>query len=123
MKDSGKVTQLLALAATAVALAPIALVQADNALFSMQEADRQNQPVAQEGLSVLEGKCGEGKCGTLRIRLMMDLDGNSVISRDEYVTWAAAQADSEFDRIAGLHGSNASAESVFEGFRKNNAGR
>ena len=76
---------------------------ADNDLFSLSESDRHNAATAEKGLRVLEGKCGEGKCGTLRIRLMMDLDHNGYISRQEYVTWAAAQADSEFDRIAGLH--------------------
>jgi hypothetical protein len=65
----------------------------------------------------------EEKCGSLRTRLMMDLDGNSVVSRQESVTRASVQADSAFDRIAGINGSQVKPASVVEDFRKNDAGR
>lgn len=73
---------------------PFGLSQADGATIVVAEADRQ-------GISVLEGKCGAGKCGAERIRQMMDRNADGKIDRDEYVSWANAQAVNEFDKFAG----------------------
>jgi len=43
-----------------------------------------------KGLSVLQGKCGAGKCGSKRIRQMMDRNADGRINRDEYVARGAA---------------------------------
>jgi uncharacterized low-complexity protein len=37
----------------------------------------------QKGISVLEGKCGAGNCGSQRIRQMMDRNADGKINRDE----------------------------------------
>lgn len=50
-------------------------------------------------ISVLEGKCGEGKCGSLRVRIMMDTDRDGMISKSEYMGWAAVQAGEDFDKM------------------------
>jgi len=54
----------------------------------------------QKGISVLEGKCGSGKCGAQRVRAMMDKKADGSIDRDEYLAWSAAAAEREFDSIA-----------------------
>lgn len=51
------------------------------------------------GVSVLEGKCGEGRCGSARVRQMMDGDGDGRISRHEYNQWINRAAGSQFDRF------------------------
>ena len=53
----------------------------------------------EKGISVLEGKCGSGKCGTQRIRTMMDVNSDGMIDRDEYVSWSADVAQREYDRL------------------------
>ena len=53
-----------------------------------------------KSISVLEGKCGSGKCGASRVRQMMDENGDGSIQRAEYAGWAARQAGAEFDRMA-----------------------
>ena len=65
-----------------------------------------------KSISVLEGKCGEGKCGSLRVRKMMDKNDDGVINRKEYVGWATTTASTEFDKIASGSAS-VSAEKVF----------
>lgn len=81
----------------------------------------QNRPmtglVAASGLSVLEGKCGEGKCGSLRVRKMIDTDSDGTITRQEYVAWGVRTSNREFDRIAGS-GDSASPEKVFNSFEE-----
>ncbi|MDJ0739639.1 MAG: hypothetical protein QNJ91_07975 [Gammaproteobacteria bacterium] len=108
---------LIAAAGAVLALAPQAgaadnpftLDQTSGAAIVVADAD-------DKGISVLEGKCGSGKCGTQRIREMMDRNADGQIDREEYVSWVAAQASSEFDRFAG--GSAAvGADAVFEHFR------
>lgn len=54
-----------------------------------------------KSISVLEGKCGEGKCGSKRVRQMMDDNGDGRIERSEYTAWATRQAEAEFDEMAG----------------------
>ncbi|MEN8167439.1 MAG: hypothetical protein ABFR65_08190 [Pseudomonadota bacterium] len=51
------------------------------------------------GVSVLEGKCGEGRCGSVRVRQMMDGDSDGRISRHEYNQWINRAAGSQFDRF------------------------
>ena len=69
----------------------------------------------QKSISVLEGKCGQGKCGSARIRQMMDNDGNGRIDREEYVGWSTRQAGAEFDSMA--HGAHdVSPEDAFQNF-------
>lgn len=88
---------------------PFGLAGVDASVLVVAEADKKS-------ISVLEGKCGAGKCGTQRIRQMMDRNADGKINRDEYVSWAAAQAVNEFDEFAG--GSAAiGADKVFEHFR------
>jgi len=53
-----------------------------------------------QGISVLEGKCGSGKCGAERVREMMDANADGSIDREEYVAWSTAAANREFDSIA-----------------------
>lgn len=55
---------------------------------------------ADKSISVLEGKCGSGKCGSARIRQMMDRNADGKINRDEYVSWAGAQAAKEFEEMS-----------------------
>ena len=69
-----------------------------------------------KGIGVLKGKCGEGKCGSQRVRKMMDKDGDGQIDRKEYIAWSTAQAESEFDKIAGEGGESATADDVFQNF-------
>lgn len=68
-----------------------------------------------KSISVLEGKCGEGKCGAERVRKMMDRNSDGNIDRGEYVAWSASAASSEFDKITS-GSSTASAEKVFSHF-------
>jgi uncharacterized low-complexity protein len=70
----------------------------------------------EKSVSVLEGKCGSGKCGTQRVRQVMDKNGDSKIDRDEYVSWSSAAANREFDSIS--KGSAAvGADTVFEHYQ------
>ena len=70
----------------------------------------------QKGISVLEGKCGSGKCGAQRVREMMDKNADGSIDRDEYLAWSTAAAEREFDSIA--KGSAAvGPEDVFDHYR------
>ena len=73
---------------------PFGLSQADGATIVVAEAGK-------KGISVLQGKCGAGKCGAQRIRQMMDRNADGKIDRDEYVSWANAQAVNEFEKFAG----------------------
>ena len=50
-------------------------------------------------ISVSEGKCGEGKCGSLMVRVAMDANGNEIISRKEYIDWVTKREGSVFDKI------------------------
>jgi uncharacterized low-complexity protein len=73
---------------------PFGIAHADGAMLVVADAGRK------KGISVLEGKCGSGKCGTQRVRQMMDRKADGQINREEYVSWAGAQAGNEFDEIA-----------------------
>ncbi len=88
---------------------PFGLAGGDTALLQVADAGK-------KGISVLEGKCGAGKCGSQRIRQMMDRNADGKINRDEYVSWAAAQAANEFENFADGSGS-VGADKVFEHFR------
>lgn len=71
--------------------------------------------VAGEGISVLDGKCGAGKCGSNRVRTMMDSNSDGQIDRSEYVAWASGQASREFDAMS--HGKAAiSSDDVYKHF-------
>lgn len=70
---------------------------------------------AKKGISVLEGKCGGGKCGSQRVRAMMDKNDDGRISRDEYVSWSSRIANEEFDKFAG-GAADAGVDDVFEHF-------
>jgi len=105
--------------AAVLTLSPIGVVHASENPFtlahhqndSLQLAETTtaaNQPNARKGIrsqlksggvSVLEGKCGSGKCGSQQVRQMMDGDGNGVISRREYNQWINHAPGSQFDRI------------------------
>jgi len=61
---------------------------------------------SEKAVPTLEGKCGSGKCGSARIRDMMDSNGDGRIDRSEYNAWSMKQSNAEFDRMA------AGAESV-----------
>ena len=50
-------------------------------------------------INVLNGKCGEGKCGGKRVRQMMDSDKNGQISKQEYVGWVTTMAGEEYDQM------------------------
>ncbi len=68
-----------------------------------------------KSISVLKGKCGDGKCGTARVRKMMDSNGDGSINRSEYTEWAVRMANSEFDKIS--EGSNVTTpDDVFQNF-------
>ena len=116
MKKMHKAMGLVA-AASAVALVPQA--QAADNPFGLSDS-AQTIVVAgnanhNKGISVLDGKCGSGKCGSQRIRQMMDRNGDGRINRAEYINWASAQAGAEFDDIA--KGANAvDADDVFKSF-------
>ena len=71
----------------------------------------------EKSISVLEGKCGEGKCGTLRVRQMMDKNDDGKINRKEYLGWAKSVASDEFDKIASGSAS-VSAEKVFDFYKE-----
>ena len=66
-------------------------------------------------ISVLEGKCGNGKCGTARIRQMMDNNNDGRIERDEYVGWASRQAGMEFDNMS-HGGSSVTPDDAYQNF-------
>ncbi len=108
---------LIAGAGAALALMPVA--QAADNPFSLPQTGGAVIVVAdagEKGISVLEGKCGSGKCGTQRVRQMMDRNADGRINRDEYVAWAGAQAGAEFDNFAD-GGASVGVERVFEHFR------
>ena len=88
---------------------PFGLAGSDTALVQVAEA-------GEKGISVLEGKCGAGKCGTKRVRQMMDRDADGKIDRGEYVSWVTSQAVKEFDGFADGKGA-VDAHEVFEHFR------
>lgn len=89
---------------------PFALSGGDGATIMVAEAG------GQKGISVLEGKCGAGKCGAQRVRQMMDKNADGRIDRDEYVSWSSSVANREFDEIS--KGSAAvGADDVFEHYR------
>jgi len=66
-----------------------------------------------KSISVLEGKCGEGKCGALRVRQMMDKDDDGQINRKEYIGWATQVASTEFDKMS-TGSASVSADKVFD---------
>lgn len=115
--DLKKTIGMIAGTGAAFALSP-QLFAADNP-FGMGQANGAAIVVAEagkKGISVLEGKCGSGKCGTQRIRQMMDRNADGKINRNEYVSWVTAQAGNEFDTFA--KGADAvGADDVFEHFR------
>lgn len=75
----------------------------------LAEADREDMKPASgkgrlaqlegDGINVLEGKCGEGRCGSVRMRQMMDGDRDGFVSKKEYHGWINKQAGSQFDRL------------------------
>ena len=69
-----------------------------------------------KGISVLEGKCGAGKCGTQRVRQMMDKNSDGQIDRDEYISWSNAIANREFDKMS-KGSASIGADDVFEHYR------
>lgn len=85
--------------------------------FQFSSDDSATIVVAEQGtaksISVLEGKCGSGKCGSARIRQMMDRNADGKINRDEYVSWAGAQAAREFEEMSEGKGS-IDAEAVYQ---------
>jgi len=91
---AGAAAALVVLPQVHAAENPFGLAQADGATLVVADASEK------KGISVLEGKCGSGKCGTQRIRQMMDRNADGQINREEYVSWAEAQAGNEFDEIA-----------------------
>lgn len=70
----------------------------------------------EKGISVLEGKCGSGKCGAQRIRQMMDKNTDGRIDRDEYLSWAGDVASREFDQMS-KGAASMGVEDVFEHYR------
>lgn len=117
-KDLHRAVGLIAGTSVALALSSGA-VAADNP-FGLAPADGATLVVAgsgeEKGISVLEGKCGSGKCGSQRVREMMDKDDNGRIDRDEYISRSAMQAGNEFDQFAG-GAADVGAEDVYEHFR------
>lgn len=89
---------------------PFALSGVDGATIMVAEAG------GQKGISVLEGKCGAGKCGTQRIRQMMDKNADGQIDRDEYLSWSSAVANREFDQMS-KGSATVSPEDAFEHYR------
>ena len=57
-----------------------------------------------------------GRCGSQRVREMMDRDGDGSIDRDGYIGWASTQAGRDFDSFAGDRGA-VEAGRVYEHFR------
>ena len=108
------------IAGASVALAIIPQAHAADNPFGIGHADGATLVVAEgsekKGISVLDGKCGAGKCGTQRIRQMMDRNADGQINREEYVSWAGAQAGSEFDEIA-KGGASIGVDEVFKHFK------
>ena len=118
MKRKG-LKQSIGLIAGTAALALLPQAQAAENPFGLSSSDTALIQVAdagEKGISVLEGKCGSGKCGTQRVRQMMDRNADGKINREEYVSWAAAQAANEFEKFAD-GGSAVGADKVFEHFR------
>jgi len=107
------------IAGATVALAMLPQAQAAGNPFGIAQADGATLVVAdaggKKGISVLEGKCGAGKCGTQRVRQMMDRNADGQINREEYVSWAGAQAGNEFDEIA-KGSASIGADDVFKHF-------
>jgi uncharacterized low-complexity protein len=108
------------LGSAAVMLAALPQAHAADNPFALGASQSEAIVVAEarpeKGISVLEGKCGAGKCGTQRIRQMMDRNGDGKISREEYVSWVSAQAGVEFEEFAKGEGA-VGADEVFEHFR------
>jgi uncharacterized low-complexity protein len=71
---------------------------------------------SEQSIHTLEGKCGSGKCGTARIRGMMDSNGDGRIDRSEYNTWSLKQSNEEFDRMA-AGAESVSVEKAFQTFQ------
>jgi uncharacterized low-complexity protein len=89
---------------------PFELPAADGATIVVADSGEQ------KGISVLEGKCGSGKCGAERVREMMDKNADGSIDRDEYLAWSADIAGREFEEMA--KGSAAIApDDVYEHYR------
>jgi uncharacterized low-complexity protein len=104
----------------AVMLAALPQVHAADNPFALGASEGKAVMVAEvrneKGISVLEGKCGAGKCGTQRIRQMMDRNGDGKINREEYVSWVSAQAGVEFEEFAKGR-SAVGVDDVYEHFR------
>lgn len=119
MKKTDLTKTIGLIAGTGAALALMPAAQAAENPFSLPQANGAAIVVAdagEKGISVLEGKCGTGKCGTQRVRQMMDRNADGRINREEYVSWAGAQAGAEFDGFAD-GGASVGAEKVYEHFR------
>lgn len=104
----------------AVMLAALPQVHAAGNPFALGASQGEAIMVAEarpeKSISVLEGKCGAGKCGSQRIRQMMDRNGDGKINREEYVSWVTAQAGVEFEEFA--QGKSAvGVDEVYEHFR------
>lgn len=112
-----KLRNSLAMIAASSAVALSATAAADSNPFQLSSDSSATIVVAEQGgaksISVLEGKCGSGKCGSARIRQMMDRNADGKINRDEYVSWAGAQAAKEFEEMAGGKAS-IGAEAVYQ---------
>lgn len=108
------------IAGASVALAMLPQAHAAGNPFGISHAEGATLVVADaggnKGISVLEGKCGSGKCGTQRVRQMMDRNADGQINREEYISWAGAQAGNEFDEIA-KGGAAVEADDVFKHFQ------
>ena len=107
----------LAMLAASSAMTLSATTMADTNPFQLSSDSSATIVVAansgSKGISVLDGKCGSGKCGSPRIRQMMDRNADGKINRDEYVSWAGAQAAREFDDMA-KGKSSVSADEVYQ---------
>lgn len=108
------------IAGTSVALAMSSGAIAKENPFGLAQANGATLLVADSGeeksISVLEGKCGSGKCGSQRVREMMDKNGNGRIDRDEYISWSAMHAGNEFDKFSDGE-AETGVDAVYEHFR------
>lgn len=120
MKSDKLKKSLGLIAGASIALVALPQAHAADNPFGMGHADGATLVVAdaseKKGISVLEGKCGTGKCGTQRIRQMMDRNADGQINREEYVSWAGAQAGNEFDEIS-KGGASVGVDEVFKHFQ------
>jgi len=95
----------------AKALSVVATVALAGVAFQVQAEDAgSGKPI-----SALHGKCGDGKCGTKRVRAMMDGNNDGMISKDEYMSWSNKQAAKEFAEMS-QGGDSASPRQIVDAF-------